>query len=68
MIGLTVKSYDQLTLFSEIYIGGGPIYIAQEREREKRERTKLMILETTISGSIHIHPCFIGKEKLQFLN
>ena len=39
MIGLTVKSYDQLTLFSEIYIGGGPIYIAQEREREReRER------------------------------
>ena len=43
MIGLTVKSYDQLTLFSEIYIGGGPIYIAQEREREReseRERER----------------------------
>ena len=40
MIGLTVKSYDQLTLFSEIYIGGGPIYIAQERERERERKRR----------------------------
>ena len=45
-----IKSCDQHTLLSEIYIGGAPICIEREREREKgrgRERISMLI---TISG------------------